>query len=77
MKAPRSGHKRTPAGQHVAAWVSSYIQEKDLKSGDRMPSMLAAAEITGRSFGSVWTGYQLAQDGGLIKCHRQRGTFVQ
>lgn len=56
--------------------MAHYIQSEELKAGDRMPSMLRASEITGRSFGSVWTGYQIAQGGGLIKCVGQAGTFV-
>lgn len=60
-----------------AAGIREKIERGELKPGDRLPSILSAAEESGLSAGTIKQAYKVLTDEGYLSMVQGRGTIVR
>ncbi|QOV19928.1 FadR family transcriptional regulator [Blautia liquoris] len=73
----RQGINRTPLQSEIIKFIQDYIQEENLKTGDKLPSQAGLIEMMGVSRTSLREAIKTMEAKGVLETKNGKGVFVK
>ena len=73
----RQGINRTPLQSEIIKFIQDYIQEENLKTGDKLPSQAVLIEMMGVSRTSLREAIKTMEAKGVLETKNGKGVFVK